>query len=185
MVDSVESRFNQLFKIKQERDQCDGVVHAESDAQEKSTLEGLFKQAVREVPGRAVASDDIAVFDAVYEGDPYEKRTLSKSHEDALCTHCLHGRVWDLMLEKIFDADGPEKSQIIKEMLDTFHSNLCTTGDVDTYYADLKANRPTKSQGGKKGEVANAGGALNDVVVIYQHIPRPLCFILCNNEHFK
>ena len=152
---------------------------------EATTIAEVFEQALREVPARGTAAKNLNLSNVVQEGDPYEKKTIGKSHENDLCTLCLHGRVWELVLDKILDKDCTQKDEVLQKLVATHGSKLCNADDAKSYYEELKKNRPNKSQGGKKGETANVGGALNDVVVMYQNASRPIRFILYNNRHFK
>ena len=164
-------------------DEHDQVVH--NAQEEATTVEELFKQALKESSGRGKPMELGSLLKGVHEGNPHEKKTVNKNHEDDLCTLCLHGRAWDLVLEKVFDADGKQKDEIIEKLVATYQSKLCDVEDVKRYYKELKEKRPTKSQGGKKGEAANIGGALNDVVVMYQNVPKAIRFILYNNKPIK
>ena len=77
-------------------DKSEQVVY--NTQEEATTVEELFEQALKESPGRGKPMKLGLLLKGVHEGDPHEKKTINKNREDDLCTLCLHGRAWELVL---------------------------------------------------------------------------------------
>ena len=171
------------------RDQSESVASAgEVPIVESATIPSvasLYERALKESPERATGIDILALGRLLEDGDPCEKRSVGKSHQDDPCRLSLHGRVWELALENIIYKDEADESGVMKKLLETYPSKLCDIDDVQVFFEDLVKLKPTSSQGVKKGETGAASGALNDVLVMHQHVSRPIRFIAYNNIHLR